>query len=158
MLWTIKNTLITSSFNLQIQNSKTVSFESTCFVSINKLFRFNSPGEFQKLQVYFQYISPTDVQKLGQCELIVIDEAAAIPLPLVKELISGPYISFLASTINGYEGTGRSLSLKLLQQLRQQSAGGEAKEGKSASSKGRTLHEMHMEESIRYKPGDKVSR
>lgn len=30
---------------------------------------------------------------------------------------------FLASTINGYEGTGRSLSLKLLQQLRQQAAG-----------------------------------
>lgn len=36
---------------------------------------------------------------------------------------SGPYIVFLASTINGYEGTGRSLSLKLLQQLREQAAG-----------------------------------
>uniref|UniRef100_A0A1I7UY44 RNA cytidine acetyltransferase n=1 Tax=Caenorhabditis tropicalis TaxID=1561998 RepID=A0A1I7UY44_9PELO len=113
---------------------------------------------FREHKQTIQYISPTDVQKLGQCELIVIDEAAAIPLPLVKELISGPYVSFLASTINGYEGTGRSLSLKLLQQLRQQSAGGEAKEGKTSSSKGRTLHEMHMEESIRYKPGDKIEK
>lgn len=113
---------------------------------------------FREHKQTIQYISPTDVQKLGQCELIVIDEAAAIPLPLVKELISGPYISFLSSTINGYEGTGRSLSLKLLQQLRQQSAGGEAKEGKSASNKGKTLHEMHMEESIRYKPGDKIEK
>uniref|UniRef100_A0A0M3JK39 UPF0202 protein (inferred by orthology to a C. elegans protein) n=1 Tax=Anisakis simplex TaxID=6269 RepID=A0A0M3JK39_ANISI len=60
---------------------------------------------------------------LSQAELVVIDEAAAIPLPVVKELISGPYMVFLASTINGYEGTGRSLSLKLLQQLREQSAG-----------------------------------
>ena len=33
----------------------------------------------------------------------------------------GPYLVFMASTINGYEGTGRSLSLKLLDQLRQQS-------------------------------------
>uniref|UniRef100_A0A8R1I198 RNA cytidine acetyltransferase n=1 Tax=Caenorhabditis japonica TaxID=281687 RepID=A0A8R1I198_CAEJA len=113
---------------------------------------------FREHKQTIQYISPTDVQKLGQCELVVIDEAAAIPLPLVKELISGPYISFLSSTINGYEGTGRSLSLKLLQQLRQQSAGGEAKDGKSATSKGRTLHEMHMDESIRYKPGDKIEK
>ncbi|CAL2029115.1 unnamed protein product [Caenorhabditis brenneri] len=113
---------------------------------------------FREHKQTIQYISPTDVQKLGQCELIVIDEAAAIPLPLVKELISGPYISFLSSTINGYEGTGRSLSLKLLQQLRQQSTGGESKEGKTSSSKGRTLHEMQMEESIRYKPGDKIEK
>ncbi|CAN4123083.1 unnamed protein product [Withania somnifera] len=34
----------------------------------------------------------------------------------------GPYLVFLASTLNGnYEGTGRSLSLKLLQQLEEQS-------------------------------------
>ena len=50
----------------------------------------------------------------------MIDEAAAIPLPLVKKLL-GPYLVFMASTINGYEGTGRSLSLKLISQLRQQS-------------------------------------
>lgn len=54
---------------------------------------------------------------LGQAELVIIDEAAAIPLPLVKNLI-GPYLVFMASTINGYEGAGRSLSLKLIQQLR----------------------------------------
>lgn len=36
---------------------------------------------------------------------------------------AGPYLVFLASTLNGYEGTGRSLSLKLLSQLREQAAG-----------------------------------
>lgn len=64
-----------------------------------------------------QYIQPEDAHVLGQAELVIIDEAAAIPLPLVRNLI-GPYLVFLASTINGYEGTGRSLSLKLIQQLR----------------------------------------
>ena len=31
-----------------------------------------------------QYIIPTDAAKLGQAELLVVDEAAAIPLPYVK--------------------------------------------------------------------------
>ena len=47
-----------------------------------------------------QYIHPSDSAKLGQAELLVIDEAAAIPLPLVKNLL-GPYLVFMASTING---------------------------------------------------------
>jgi len=51
--------------------------------------------------VFFpQYIHPADAVKLGQAELVVIDEAAAIPLPLVKSLL-GPYLVFMASTING---------------------------------------------------------
>jgi N-acetyltransferase 10 len=49
---------------------------------------------------YLQYIHPGDAQKLGQAELVVVDEAAAIPLPLVKSLL-GPYLVFLSSTING---------------------------------------------------------
>ena len=58
-------------------------------------------------------------EKLSHCELLAIDEAAAIPLPLVKKLL-GPYLVFLSSTVNGYEGTGRALSLKLIDQLRRQ--------------------------------------
>jgi tRNA(Met) C34 N-acetyltransferase TmcA len=47
-----------------------------------------------------QYIHPQDYNKLGQAELVVIDEAAAIPLPYVQKLL-GPYLVFMASTING---------------------------------------------------------
>lgn len=64
-----------------------------------------------------QYILPQDHAKLAQAELVAIDEAAAIPLPIVKNLL-GPYLVFMSSTVNGYEGTGRALSLKLIQQLR----------------------------------------
>lgn len=66
-----------------------------------------------------QYIFPTDTHLLNSADLVVIDEAAAIPLPLVKAMI-GPYLVFLSSTINGYEGTGRSLSLKLMSQLQKE--------------------------------------
>jgi len=99
-----------------------------------------------------QYIHPGDAAKLSQAELVVIDEAAAIPLPLVKSLL-GPYLVFMASTINGYEGTGRSLSLKLLEQLRNQCSA-VAKQGEGALT-GRTLHEVELKESIRYRSGDK---
>nr|CAI5852038.1 unnamed protein product [Callosobruchus analis] len=87
-----------------------------------------------------QYIHPTDSHKLSQAELLVIDEAAAIPLPYVKSML-GPYLVFLASTINGYEGTGRSLSLKLLNQLRVQAV---------------PYSQVTLNESIRYKPGDVI--
>jgi N-acetyltransferase 10 len=70
-----------------------------------------------------QYVQPQHSHYLSQAELVVVDEAAAIPLPLVKKLM-GPYLLFLSSTINGYEGTGRSLSLKLIQQLREAQAKG----------------------------------
>lgn len=106
-----------------------------------------------------QYIDPRDSAKLTQAELVVIDEAAAIPLPVVKSLIMGPYLSFLSSTINGYEGTGRSLSLKLLQQLREQVSGvvkNEKGEQKNFGLKSRKLFEIALEESIRYKPGDRI--
>jgi N-acetyltransferase 10 len=63
-----------------------------------------------------QYISPNDTHLLNAADLLIIDEAAAIPLPLVKAMM-GPYLVFMASTINGYEDTGRSLSLKLLSQI-----------------------------------------
>ncbi len=51
-----------------------------------------------------QYIHPSDAQILSHAELLVIDEAAAIPLPYVKAML-GPYLVFLSSTINGYTST-----------------------------------------------------
>lgn len=122
-----------------------------------------------------QYIRPQDAHVLGQAELVVIDEAAAIPLPLVRKLM-GPYLVFMASTINGYEGTGRSLSLKLIKQLREQSrpgaiangegevadrSTGKAAKGQETSSQhlgSRTLREITLSEPIRYAQGDSVEK
>ncbi|OCB85081.1 DUF699-domain-containing protein [Sanghuangporus baumii] len=115
-----------------------------------------------------QYIQPQDAHVLGQAELVIIDEAAAIPLPLVRNLL-GPYLVFMASTINGYEGTGRSLSLKLIQQLRESTRPSAAsatedaastsrskKPATSAPLKARTLREIKLETPIRYSAGDKI--
>ncbi|PRP80602.1 hypothetical protein PROFUN_11545 [Planoprotostelium fungivorum] len=103
---------------------------------------------FREHRQTIQYIQPQDAHKLGQAELVVIDEAAAIPLPLVKSLL-GPYLVFMSSTINGYEGTGRSLSLKLIKQLKEQS---------EKSKTGRMLREVELTEPIRYAQGDPIEK
>ncbi|XP_053686270.1 RNA cytidine acetyltransferase [Sabethes cyaneus] len=87
-----------------------------------------------------QYISPSDAHLLNAADLLIIDEAAAIPLPLVKAML-GPYLVFMASTINGYEGTGRSLSLKLISQIQKDS---------------KAPPPISLDESIRYRPHDPV--
>ncbi|KAG9458762.1 hypothetical protein H6P81_003270 [Aristolochia fimbriata] len=98
-----------------------------------------------------QYIQPHEYEKLSQVELLVVDEAAAIPLPVVKSLL-GPYLVFLSSTVNGYEGTGRSLSLKLFQQLEEQMSS----KSVDAASSGRVFKKVELSESIRYASGDPI--
>lgn len=60
------------------------------------------------MKLLLQYIPPQDHVKLSQAELLVIDEAAAIPLPVVKKLL-GPYLVFISSTVNGYSVTASFL-------------------------------------------------
>jgi N-acetyltransferase 10 len=114
-----------------------------------------------------QYIAPTDGPRvLSQAELLVVDEAAAIPLPVVKSML-GPYLVFLCSTVTGYEGTGRSLSLKLIEQLRTGSAssaglGSGPSRGTSStradSGSGRVFREVEMKTPIRYGEGDPIEQ
>jgi N-acetyltransferase 10 len=81
-----------------------------------------------------QYVDPAETDKFTSAEIVAIDEAAAIPLPVVRALMSHPdRLTFLSSTINGYEGTGRALSLKLIKELRD-AKGGRHAEMQAASS------------------------
>ena len=78
---------------------------------------------FKTHNQFVQFVFPNDADKIGHTDLVVIDEAAAIPLPYVRSFF-GPYCVFLSSTLNGYEGTGRSLSLTLLQEIKDQNKKG----------------------------------
>ncbi|KAI5410954.1 hypothetical protein KIW84_056195 [Lathyrus oleraceus] len=119
------------------------------------VYKENLNTTFFKLSMHhrqtIQYILPHEHEKLSQVELLVVDEAAAIPLPMVKSLL-GPYMVFLSSTVNGYEGTGRSLSLKLVQQLREQSH----VSSKSTEGTGRLFKKIELSESTRYASGDPI--
>lgn len=104
-----------------------------------------------------QYIDPLEAYQnklsIQMSNLFVIDEAAAIPLPIVKTFL-GSQLVFLSSTVNGYEGTGRSLSLKLLNQLRQSTASMNKTPDQLISS--RLVHELVLNEPIRYSVNDPV--
>lgn len=114
-------------------NDKAGRDNTKCVISVT----INGKG--QKNSQTVRYVRPRDVDKFTGAELVAIDEAAAIPLPVVRKLLqlspnhggkgksiavsSGDNgeerrLTFLSSTINGYEGTGRALSLKLIKELR----------------------------------------
>ena len=111
------------------------------------------------------YICPltTNPVTLHNCDLLVIDEAASIPIKLVHGLItSGSYPSFISSTVQGYEGTGRSLSLKLVGSLRAANSGlsfessKKKKKLKSGVRVFRMIREIQMEIPIRYGLNDSI--
>ncbi|KXS10044.1 DUF699-domain-containing protein [Gonapodya prolifera JEL478] len=109
-----------------------------------------------------QYIHPQDAHLLAQAELVVVDEAAGIPVNLVRSMV-GDWVTWMSSTVNGYEGTGRSLSLKLVKELREASSGGNSsstlkssQSAPSATLSKRSLREITLSTPIRYASSDPV--
>ena len=92
-----------------------------------------------------RYILPTDILLFQLAELLIIDEAAAIPLNIVKRILPD-CVTFMASTIQGYEGTGRSLSIKLIDEMR----------NKQKMSGSRILKEISLSQAIRYADNDPI--
>ncbi len=48
---------------------------------------------------------------------LIVDEAAAIPAPLLRQLVSRFPRTLLTTTVQGYEGTGRGFLLKFCASL-----------------------------------------
>ena len=92
-----------------------------------------------------RYISPSDILIFQMAEIVIIDEAAAIPLNIVNRIMPD-CLTFMASTIQGYEGTGRSLSLKLIDNLR----------NNQDNINGRILKEITLNQAIRYADNDPI--
>ncbi|KAI5127720.1 N-acetyltransferase 10 [Nematocida parisii] len=68
-------------------------------------------------KTHYQTIRFMPPQKLVHSpSMLVVDEAAAVPLPTLKDML-GMYPTLISSTTAGYEGTGRALSLKLFKSL-----------------------------------------
>ncbi len=55
-----------------------------------------------------------------EAEVVMVDEAAAFPAPLLKRVLLGwPRVAF-ASTVHGYEGTGRGFAIRFRKVLEQE--------------------------------------
>lgn len=64
------------------------------------------------------YMRPELASRI-RADVKVVDEAASIPIPLLYRIIGSARFSMFASTVHGYEGTGRSFTLRFLRGLRE---------------------------------------
>lgn len=81
-------------------------------VSTDVLARFAAP--------HFHFIAPDALlatEALPEYDWLIIDEAAAIPTPLLRALVLRFPRVLLTTTVQGYEGTGRGFMLKFCAEL-----------------------------------------
>jgi len=64
------------------------------------------------------FISPDELQnKMPKADLLLVDEAGAIPLPLLEDFVKHYSRIVFATTLHGYEGCGRGFTLKFFKTL-----------------------------------------
>lgn len=65
-----------------------------------------------------QFYSPDNlVQETIEAEILFVDEAAAIPVPILTSFLAKYVRCVFATTVHGYEGTGRGFSLRFYKEL-----------------------------------------
>lgn len=65
------------------------------------------------------YVAPDELLRNPQSlDLLCVDEAAAIPAPMLLSLVEQYSRMVFSTTINGYEGTGRGFEIKFKNQLK----------------------------------------
>ncbi|WP_370514802.1 tRNA(Met) cytidine acetyltransferase TmcA [Endozoicomonas sp. OPT23] len=81
-----------------------------------------SAGRIEWQGGFVQFIAPDELaQSVSQieCDLMLVDEAAAIPVSILTALLKSCSRIAFASTIHGYEGTGRGFAVKFKKVLDQ---------------------------------------
>lgn len=104
-------------------------------------------GEIRAIKasgIFIDVVTPYMLLKREDADIVAIDEAAAVPLPVLYTVHKKFDRVVFASTIHGYEGAGRGFSIRFLKYLRE--------------SKDTDVHLYEMREPIRYGPGDPVER
>ncbi|MDK9736928.1 GNAT family N-acetyltransferase [Vibrio sp. D404a] len=66
------------------------------------------------------FIAPDELLRTQpDCDLLLVDEAAAIPLPMLKRMVERYHRMVFSTTVHGYEGSGRGFGLKFEKWLSQ---------------------------------------
>ena len=71
-----------------------------------------------------RFIAPDELNMSDvEADLVLVDEAAALPLPMLQNFVDRFHRLVFSSTIHGYEGCGRGFSIKFMQWLNQHRPG-----------------------------------
>ncbi|AMG01700.1 tRNA(Met) cytidine acetyltransferase TmcA [Vibrio mimicus] len=101
-------------------------------------------GHMQWENSTLSFIAPDELLRTQpECDLLLVDEAAALPLPLLKRLVEKYHRIVFSSTIHGYEGCGRGFSLKFQQWLHTQRP---------------QMRALHLDQPIRWAAGDALEQ
>lgn len=88
-----------------------------------------------------RFVDPVDVgDETGSADVVIVDEAAALPVSILESTLAADRIAF-ATTIHGYEGTGRGFSVRFRDRL--------------AESR-HDVTDVTLTDPIRYAPGDPI--
>ena len=97
-------------------------------------------GLLEHMNGMLEFLSPDEmVHRTPSADLLLIDEAAAIPAALLKKLLLAYNRIVFSTTVHGYEGTGRGFAIRfreILDSLRPQ------------------WRDLRLHEPIRWQPGD----
>lgn len=85
-------------------------------------------GCYSHVRGSVRYLAPerllqTDATLCAQAELLLVDEAAAIPAPVLSGLLARFRRILFASTVHGYEGTGRGFAVRFRRELERRAPG-----------------------------------
>lgn len=76
---------------------------------------------FRHAEVALTFIAPDELLKtLPQTDVLLVDEAAALPVPILLKLVGHYPLCVFASTLHGYEGSGRGFNLRFQAALAKQ--------------------------------------
>ncbi|MEJ2763624.1 GNAT family N-acetyltransferase [Photobacterium sp. MCCC 1A19761] len=113
--------------SLMRERSLRIVVTAPSFACAETLFRHAAAGldeaEQPQKQLCFQqstleFIAPDALLDETQAvDFLIVDEAAAIPAPLLQSFLNRFRRIAFASTVHGYEGTGRGFAIKFRQQL-----------------------------------------
>ncbi|MEZ8035588.1 GNAT family N-acetyltransferase [Vibrio crassostreae] len=60
-----------------------------------------------------RFVAPDELLKSKpDCDLLLVDEAAAIPIPMLKSMVGSYHRMVFSTTVHGYEGSGRGFGIK----------------------------------------------
>lgn len=94
---------------------------------VSALAHFNEELAKQGLpssSVTLEFIAPDELlQTKPNCDLLFVDEAAALPISMLKQMVAHYHRMVISTTIHGYEGCGRGFSVKFLPWLHENRKG-----------------------------------